>query len=316
MSNIVTLTMNPAVDTGTQTDQVVPERKIRCNPPAYDPGGGGINVSRAIAHLGGSSKAVYPVGGTNGELFEFLLSKEKNIRRHPVYSKGMTRKNLTVYEESSGNQYRFGMPGPKLSSEERRACLTVIKELDSSVDYCVASGSLPEGLGPGFYGDAADILREKGIKFILDTSEEELLRGAEKGCFLLKPNIAELQYLTGQNIVDESSLPGLIASTMERYPVEHLVVSLGSDGIMHATRDKPEKVDHITAPTVPIRSKVGAGDSMVAGIVLSLARGDNFDTALLYGVAAGTAAVMTPGTELCRKDDTERLFLHLKEKYE
>lgn len=316
MSNIVTLTMNPAVDTGTKTKQVVPERKLRCNPPSYDPGGGGINVSRAVAHLGGSSRAMYPIGGTNGDLFESLLTEQENIIRNPLRVKGMTRKNLTVYEESSGNQYRFGMPGPELSEEEIEECLRMLRDLDSSVSYCVASGSLPEGVGPDFYGQVADILRRKEIKLILDTSEEALLKGAEKGCFLLKPNISELQYLTGQNIVDESSLPGLIASTMERYPVEHLIVSLGSDGIMHASRENPEKHDHITAPTVPIRSKVGAGDSMVAGIVLSLSRGESFNTALLYGVAAGTAAVMTPGTDLCKKKDTERLFHYLKKKYQ
>jgi 6-phosphofructokinase 2 len=114
---IVTLTINPCVDESTVVDQVVPDRKLRCGPPRYEPGGGGINVARAIRKLGGEALAIYPAGGAAGELLTALLERE-GVAQRPLPISSWTRQNLNVFEESTGRQFRFVLPGPSLARRE------------------------------------------------------------------------------------------------------------------------------------------------------------------------------------------------------
>jgi 6-phosphofructokinase 2 len=304
LAPIVTLTLNPTVDTSTAVGQVIPDRKLRCSPPRYDPGGGGINVARAISKLGGKARAVFPAGGLYGDLLRQLLEAEQ-IDHHAVEIAGSTRDNLIVLEESTNRQYRFGMPGARLSAEEVRQCLEACFDEEEKPGYIVASGSLPPGTPVEVFAQLADLASGEGSRLVVDTSGEALRHAAERGAFLLKPNYRELSELTGEEIQTEAQPEALARSIIERGKVEVLVASLGSTGALLVTR---EGVEHLISPTVPIRSRVGAGDSMVAGIVLSLARGQSLKEAVRFGVAAGAAAVMTPGTELCRREDTERIY--------
>ena len=304
---IITLTMNPAIDKSSAVDQVVAEWKLRCEPPTYEPGGGGINVSRAIRKLGGDSLALYAAGGLSGEMLTSLLDGE-GLKHQAIPITGLTRESLTILEKSTGQQYRFGMPGPTLNGTEWRQCLEKISGLLPQVDYLVASGRLPPGVPANFYGQLARLAREHNTRLIVDTSGEALRLAVAEGVFLIKPNLREFAELTGRERVDEQEEERLARELVATGQSETVVVSLGAAGVLAASAEGAERV---RAPLVPIISKVGAGDSTVAGIVLTLARGRSWREAVRYGVAAGAAAVMTPGTELCRREDAERLYEQL-----
>jgi 6-phosphofructokinase 2 len=195
---IVTLTMNPAIDQSALVDRVVPDRKLRCKPPTFEPGGGGINVSRAIQRLGGESLAIYPAGGSMGEFIEEMLNSQK-LNHDVVKIDGRTRQNLMVYEESTDQQYRFGMPGPRLNKNEWRQCLKATLKVKPKPEYVIASGSLPDGVPEDFYARLADLCKENGVNLIVDTSGEPLRRAAKADVFLIKPNLRELKYLEKSN---------------------------------------------------------------------------------------------------------------------
>jgi 6-phosphofructokinase 2 len=304
---IATLTMNPAIDKSSAVAQVVAEWKLRCDPPEYEPGGGGINVSRAIRKLGGDSVAFYPAGGLAGRMLSDLLDRE-GLQHQSMSIAGVTRENFTVLEKSTGQQYRFGMPGPTLQEEEWRQCLEEISHLLPQVDCLVASGRLPPGVPADFYGLLAKLVKEQNTRLIVDTSGDALRLAVEEGVFLIKPNLQEFAELTGQERVDELLEEHLARELVSTNKSEAVVVSLGAAGVLVAT---PDGMERVQAPLVPINSKVGAGDSTVAGIVLALARGQSWREAIRFGVAAGAAAVMTPGTELCLREDVERLYEQL-----
>mgnify|MGYP005846524153 CR=1 FL=1 len=305
---IATLTMNPAIDKSSAVEQVVAEWKLRCEPPLYEPGGGGLNVSRAIRKLGGDSLALYAAGGLSGEMLANLLDGE-GLQHEKIAIAGLTRESLTILEKSTGRQYRFGMPGPTLQEAEWQKCLEAISHLLPRVDYLVASGSLPPGAPPDFYGRIAKLAKEHETRLIVDTSGEPLRLAVAEGVFLIKPNLREFAELTGQELVDEVQEERLARELAASRQSEVVVVSLGAAGVLAATAEGTERV---RAPLVPIKSKVGAGDSTVAGTVLALCRGKSWREAVRFGVAAGAAAVMTPGTELCRREDAERLYEQIK----
>jgi len=305
MKTIVTLTLNPSLDANTSIDQVVAERKLRCEKLEFEPGGGGVNVSRALLRLGGRSIACYPQGGATGKIIGDLLEKE-GVERHTVPIAGWTRENFIVFERATGRQYRFGTPGPDIADEEWNRLSKELETLQPRPDFLVASGSLPPGAPEDFLAGVAELGRRTSCKVILDSSGESFARAIEKSkVFLIKPNLREFRGLIGRDVQGGSELEKAAAQLVEQGRVEVVVVSLGAGGAIVATGDG---VEHLRAPTVKIESKVGAGDSQVAGMVLSLARDAELRYAARFGVAAGAAAVMTPGTELCRREDAARLF--------
>jgi 6-phosphofructokinase 2 len=304
MKRIITVTLNPAIDKSSSVDHVVAERKLYCKPPRFEPGGGGVNVSRAVKKLGGKSLLLYPAGGLTGKRLQELLDEE-GLDHRPFPIVGMIRESLVILEESTGRQFRFGMPGPKLKKNEWKSFLQKLAVIDPSPDYVVASGSLSPGAPPDFYAQVARIGKKKGTKTIVDVSGKALKEALEEGVFLIKPNVREFRELVGKDIKEESQIKAEAQKMVKSGRCEVLVISLGAAGALAVSE---EFAEHILSPTVPIVSKVGAGDSMVAGIVLSLARGNPLRESVFFGVAAGSAAVMTPGTELCRREDTERLY--------
>jgi 6-phosphofructokinase 2 len=304
MKKIVAFTMNPAIDKSSSVAHVIAERKLYCKPPQFEPGGGGVNVSRAIKKLGGESVLLYPAGGYTGNRLKDLL-EEEGITHRPVPIEGTTRESLVMLEESTGRQFRFGMPGPVLKDEEWERCLKELSGVLPPPDYLVGSGSLPPGVPPDFYARAARIGKKNGTRVIVDTSGESLKQALQEGVYLIKPNYREFRDFVGREMKEESQIEEEALKMVKSGRCEILVISLGAAGVLLVSK---EVVEPIRPPTVPIVSKVGAGDSMVAGIVLSLARGKTERESVFFGVAAGAAAVMTPGTELCRREDAERLY--------
>ncbi len=303
MVQVVTVTVNPALDKSTSVNQLVAERKLSCRRPRAEPGGGGVNVARAVRRLGEKACALWSQGGPMGQLFGRLLDRE-DVPHRPIPIDGETRENFIVFEETSEQQYRFGMPGPEFNRDDLDRWIEAIDGLDPPPDYLVASGSLPPGVPADFYGRIADRLPAT-CRVIVDAKRDSLREAADRGVYLVKPNLRELAELTGERPGDERAIERQAKTLIKERGVQAVLVSLGSGGAMLVTA---EEAEHLRSPAVPIRSKVGAGDSMVAGLVVSLARGNGTRQAAAYGVAAGAAAVMTPGTELCRQEDVERIW--------
>ena len=303
MYKIITLTVNPALDVYTTVEKLEPEKKLKSTPATKDPGGGGINVSRVLKRLGTEAKTIYARGGYTGNLFEKLLTEE-GIHQVPVDVKNDLRQNFAVSETSSGNLYRFGFPGAYLEPAEYDALLETIKETEGA-EYIVASGSLPPGAPLNYYSQVAELAKEKSIKFIVDTSGEALKEILNIGAYLIKPNSEELEDLAGKKADNDEERKQLLKEVLNNYNVEVIVLSLGPKGAIMATK---ENVEHFPAPYVEFVSSIGAGDSMVAGIVYSLSQGSSVKEAVLFGLACGSATIKSPGTELLRIEDVEKLY--------
>jgi 6-phosphofructokinase 2 len=306
MTNIVTVTINPCIDKNTTVTGIEPEKKLRCSSPEYEPGGGGLNVSRAIQKLGGSSVAIYPAGGHAGNFLEELAARE-NLCSKVVPIRNNTRENFIVFDNTTGHEYRFGMPGPEMSEDEWQQLIALIETEKSA--FVVVSGSIPPGVPVTIFRELANVCRKNGSKLVVDTSGEALKQVAREGAYLLKPNLLELGALAGVAEVEHNQVERIARSVIASGKCEIIIVSLGSQGAIMITKDE---AIHIVPPPVTQKSTVGAGDSMVGGFVLSLSRGEDIKTALRYGVACGTAAIMTSGQELCSPGDVERLLEIMK----
>jgi 6-phosphofructokinase 2 len=303
MSQIVTITFNPCIDKSTKVSQLIPEKKLSCSEPLFEPGGGGINVARAIKKLGGEAMAIYPSGGYSGNFFNKLLKKE-DVPAMVIEIENPLRENVIVLEESSNNQFRFGFPGAKLLKHEWQKCLDSINEI-TDAEFLVASGSLPEGVPDDIFARLATISKKKNLKLVVDTSKDALKYAANEGVYMLKPNLNELSLLLDKKELSINEVSAAGKEIISKKYCEVLLVSLGEKGAILFTKDKALKV---SSPKVEKKSTVGAGDSMVAGFVLSLSQGKTFEDALRYGVACGTAATMNFGTELCNKNEADVLF--------
>lgn len=303
MANIITVTFNPAIDKSTTVPVLIPEKKLKCTEPVYEPGGGGINVARAIKKLGGEATAVYLAGGYTGKTFIQLLNDEA-VESVVTAIKENTRENLIVLETASNQQYRFGMQGPIISEQEWQGCLNSIENIKDA-EYIVASGSLPNGVPTDIFARIALIAKKKNARLIVDTSGEALMEAVEAGLYLIKPNLAELSSLVGKEDLNIERVDEAAKEVINKGKCEVVVVSMGAAGAMLV---RGNTAMHIMPPAVKIKSTVGAGDSMVAGIVLRLALNKSIEEATQYGVACGTAATMNPGTELCKKEDADYLY--------
>lgn len=305
--SIVTVTFNAAIDKSTTVAGIVPEKKLRCSDPLYEAGGGGINVSRAIKKLGGESAAIYLTGGRSGGLLTEILVNE-GVHCIPVETQRETRENFIVFDSATQLQYRFGMPGTHIEDDEWQECLQMLRTLPD-VDYIVASGSLPPGVPVDIFARIASIANNKGTRCIVDTSGEALEAVIEEGVFLIKPNLNELAQLVGREELQIEDLKTVSQALVSKGCSEVLVVSMGAAGAMLVASDQIHK---ISAPPVRRKSTVGAGDSMIGGIVFKLAAGAGVLEAAQYGVACGTAATMNAGTALCHLQDVEQLFRQIQ----
>jgi 6-phosphofructokinase 2 len=196
------------------------------------------------------------------------------------------------------------MPGTALTESEWKQCLQEVEKI-SDAEFIVASGSLPPGVPMNIYARLAKMAKNKKAKFIVDTSGEALKHAADEGVYLLKPNLGELSFLAGKNELQQAEIKTIAQEMIARGNCEVLVISMGAAGAMLVTRNLAEI---FVPPPVIRKSTVGAGDSMVAGIIYYLSQGKSLPEAAKYGVACGTAATMNPGTELCNKKDADLLY--------
>lgn len=300
---IVTLTMNPALDITTGAEHVGPTSKVRCHGVRYDPGGGGINVARIARVLAAPVSAVFPAGGPTGDALADLLI-DSGVAFHLVKIAGNTRQSFTINDESTGQQYRFVLEGPRLTFAEQAQCLDELRMLARTAEFVVASGSLPPGVPADFYQRVADVCRSLDTLLILDTSGGGL-QHISSGVFLLKASARELRERTGCELATESEQVAAAQKLIQCGLTQAVVVSLGAGGALLVTQSVSQRFSAIQMRS---GSGVGAGDAMVAGITVGLTLGWPLAKSVRLGIAAGAAMLLTPGTAACNRDDVERLF--------
>ena len=308
MPDIATITINPAVDIFVNVERVEATKKLRCSAPKRDPGGGGINVARAAHRLGGRVVAIYPAGGALGKLLHRLVERE-GIDSVTTPSHVETRENFTAYEEESGQQYRFVLPGSTLHKAEWEACLEKLATLPDRPKIVVASGSIPPGVPEDFFARVARHAKSLGARMVLDTSGPALKAALAEGVSLIKPNLSEFSDFAGAALSRDQDRIAAARKLIADKRVEAVALTLGDDGALLVTADGAWR----SAPLhVEVVSAVGAGDSFLGGMVAALAGGERLEHAFRVGVAAGSAAVMRPGTELCHEEDVHRLLAEVR----
>jgi 6-phosphofructokinase 2 len=308
MSDVVTLTMNPAIDLSVSVERVTPFHKLRSSEGRRDPGGGGINVARVMKRLGADVTAIYPAGGTLGLLLRQLVEKE-GISQVAIPIAAETREDFTVNERVTGFQYRFVVPGPSLTEHEWHACLSRCAALDVHTRFVVCSGSVPPGVPDDFYRRVVETTRRTGRQIIIDSSGTPLKAALAAGVYLVKPSLSELRDLFGAALEIRADQIKACRLLIEKQQAEVVALTLGEQGAILVTHDQV-----LRARALPIEPKsvVGAGDSFLGAMIWALTSGHTLDEAFRYGVAAGSAALLMPGTELCRREDVERLVKHVE----
>lgn len=300
---VLCLTMNPSVDVSTHTDRVVPADKLRCGPAGRDAGGGGLNVASVVHRLGGCSSALFPAGGSTGQwLTQHLVQSGLSAHALPIAQD--TRENFTVQALDSGAEYRFVLPGPTLSEPEWRACLHTVSAWPTPLGFVVASGSLPPGVPTDFYARLARTAGTRSVKMVLDSSGPALAQALQAGVFLVKPNLRELRELTGLPLATAREWRAAAQTLIDLGQAEVVALTMGDRGALVLSRDGAWQADALALDVV---SSVGAGDSFVGAMVWSLQQGHAVPQAFSWAMAAGSAALLTPGTGLCRLADVQRL---------
>lgn len=308
MTDIVTITPNPAVDLSTSVEKVLPVHKLRGLWQRRDPGGGGINVARVIKRLGGDASALYPIGGVTGDLLVKLLDKEGiTSLTFPITAE--TREDFFVTEISTHQPYRFVLPGPQLEVSEWQECLRLLSAFEPFPRYLVASGSLPGGMPDDFYARLAAIAKRRGASFILDTSGPALAAAVAERVDLIKPNLAEMRELIGHEPSDAIEWEAAAKELVHGGRAAIVALTMGHLGAALVTRELVLRAAPLAITPI---SAVGAGDSFLGALVQGLASGTDLEQCFRQAVAAGAAALLNPGTELCRADDVKRLTAQVK----
>ncbi|MAC76683.1 MAG: sugar kinase [Rhodobacteraceae bacterium] len=306
-TDILTITLNPAVDLATTAPQVLADLKLRCSAPQVDPGGGGINVARAVRLLDGQATALVAIGGTTGARLLELLTHE-GVPTVAFQGPGETRQSLSVTETATGLQYRFVMPGPDWTEADVARALRSVDQSAGDGTLVVLSGSQPPGVAKEFPSMLAEHVTGRGARLIVDTSGPALtaLAGAPRQAIdTLRMDGAEAEELAGHPLPSRQDSADFARSLVVKGVARQVIVARGPDG---SVLSNDAQSWHCTGPVVEVISKVGAGDSFVGAYTLSRARGAAAKDALRYGVAAASAACMTEATRLCDPEVTERLL--------
>jgi 6-phosphofructokinase 2 len=299
---IVTLTMNPTVDIASDADAVQPVRKVRTRDESFDPGGGGVNVSRVLRELGADTLAVVTAGGVSGRLLEELMDGG-GVPRVSIPTAARTRISYTVHDLGARLEYRFVPEGPVLAEHEWTAALDALDSSQSG--WIVASGSLPRGVPEDFYAQAADHASRRNRRFVLDTSGPPLRAALGRSLALIKPSRSECETLMGTPLETPEAQDAAALRLARGGTAELVAVTLGHEGAILA--EPGGMLLRLPALDVPAVGAVGAGDSFLAAMVFALSRGEPPREAFALGMAAGAAAVMRPGTAHPRAEDVEAL---------
>jgi len=303
MPAIVTITFNPCIDKSSFIDALLPDKKLRCTPFIQEAGGGGINVARAVKKLGGNALAVFLGGGYTGIVLQNLL-KTEGVDMKVIDTGIDTRENIMIVDKATNLQYRFITPGFTVQQTHWQQLIEAVENI-TNVEYIVVSGSMQQGFAENIFERLAFIAAQKKAKLIIDIPAETLQSHPVKNAYLLKPNLNELSMLAGKEELHGDEITSAARNVISKNICEVVVVSMGAAGALLVTKDIAEQ---FMAPPVKRKSTVGAGDSMLAGIVMYLSANKNIKEAVRFGVACGTAATLNEGTQLCSRADAENLY--------
>lgn len=307
MASIITVTLNPALDFSTEVPKLYPGEKLRCDEASMFPGGGGVNVARAIWNLGGNAKACVALGGPNGQALEILMRAE-GVDVIPITLDVNTRHSMSVREKDTGEIYRFMLPGTSWTQLIEAQFLSGLKTQLDGAAYCVLSGSMPPGTGVETVARIENICQHAGCKLVVDTSGPTLRALAQADGLdvdILRMDEEEAQSSTNQQLNSVQDFAAAAQRMVARGAAQTIVMGLGSTGNLVVTADGQALFS--PSPQVEKISRVGAGDSFVGAMVLSLARGKSLSYALSYGNAAASSAVTQPGTGLCQLAMTDAI---------
>jgi len=304
---IATVTLNPSLDKIVTVEELVVDEANRWTSLRRDPGGKGINVSRVVHELGGETIAYGFIGGIDGETLKQLL-QQQGVPFGFTPIKGEIRSNFIITDLKTRRQTRIDAPGPNISRDELGKLIDKITRIKPKPDFLVLAGSVPPGVPADIYRQLIEKAKESGIKTVLDSDNKWLKEGIKAKPHVIKPNVHEAEELLEVQLRDEVAIIEAVKTLVSK-GIEVAAISRGKDGLIVATK---EKVLKVTSPQVEVRSTVGAGDSAIAGLVLKLSQGHGIEEASQWAAAAGTAATLTPGTELCRREDVERLLPQVK----
>lgn len=300
---IATVTLNPSLDRHVAVPNLVLDDTNRYVSMNYQPGGKGINVSRVIFELGGDTMAYGFVGGVDGDVLRKLLKAHK-VPCDFISIHNDIRSNFIITDLKTHRQTRISAPGPKISSGELKKLVDRITGIKPKPSHMVFAGSVPPGVPDHIYYELITRMKAMGIVTVLDSADQWLREGVRAKPDIIKPNVREAQGLMGVELKTEEDIIYAV-KTIISSGVKIACISRGREGLIIADKNQVLKV---VPPDVQIKSTVGAGDSTVAALVLKLSQGGTLEEASRCAVAAGTAATLTAGTELCHKADVESLL--------
>ncbi|MBP1839995.1 1-phosphofructokinase family hexose kinase [Formosa algae] len=301
---IITLTINPALDKSAKVNDITPFDKLECYDITYHPGGGGVNISRVLHRLGVESDCLFPYGGKTGEhLVELLKEQHVHVIGTPISN--LTRENFAVFNTETKLQYRFGMPTSPFSEAELEPIEALINTHVTTGDIFVISGSLPVGLPTQYYSKLIQNLKAKQVKVVVDTSGPVFNEVLKNELFLIKPNQKELARLAGKDSLTKSEREDFALKMVADNIAQYVVVSLGKDGAFMAHKNG---IEYVSAPVISVNSTIGAGDSMVAGLIYAITQNKTPRNMLRWGVACGVAATLSEGSDLAHKDNIEKVL--------
>ncbi|MCB4457913.1 1-phosphofructokinase family hexose kinase [Leisingera sp. McT4-56] len=307
MSGILTITLNPAVDLATSIERVAAGPKLYCKAPRVDPGGGGVNAARAIRKLGGQVTALVAVGGAMGEQLLQLLAAE-DVLALAVHVAGETRQSFAVTDETTGEQFRFSVPGETMDSADGARLLSAIAQAAPRDGYAVLSGGVTPGLDDDFPQQVLAAVAPRRCKLVVDTSKAalaHLLAAPGKPVHVLRLDQREAEQAAGHELATVADSLAFAQDLIARGVADIVAGGRGAEGSVLATRDQRF---FCRAPYVEVQSKIGAGDAFTGALTLALSRGEALDQALRWGVAAASATVGTEGTALFGRGEVEALL--------
>jgi 6-phosphofructokinase 2 len=293
---IYTVTLNPVLDRIVEVEELIYDDVNTVVKEKKYPEGKGIYVSRVIKELGGQSIAMGFVGGYNGlEIIGRLVNEGIICDFTKIHNE--SRAHITIFQRKKKLQTLLSTICPAISQIEVDEFFRKVQEIPAN-SYVVISGNTPQGMSDSFYAQLITTLKERDIKVILDTDEEALKRGADAGPYLIKPNIHEFGRLVENNVSEVEDIIKYAKPYEDK--IKYIVVSMGAKGVVGISK---EGNFYVIPPKINVRSSIGAGDSLVAGIIFALSENAPFEDALALGVACGTASSLNPGSDLCKMND-------------
>ncbi len=304
---IATVTLNPSLDLNLEVDELKIDDVTRIKHSKLDPGGKGINVSRVVNILGGPTVAYGFIAGREGGQLSLFLAEEGILNSFVALKSGNTRVNVIITERGTGRQTRINAVGPRAEVEDLEELKNRITRLGGgicAVSFMVFAGSIPPGLSHTVYRYLIEEVQELGIRAVLDTDGEALKYGVKAKPFMVKPNTYELERLVGREARKEEDVLSAAKEVLDM-GVELVAVTRGGKRAFLVGRDFVYAAD---PPKIEVVSAVGSGDSFLGAFLLALYRGLGYEEAFRWGIAAGAATAMVPGTGLMKKEDFEKIL--------